>query len=114
RERLRDQVAAEEQIGAEQAVLAQLVRLTDRARAEPELVRVGLMARSENDRGEDAHPAHARRRYHRVRVTVTSPTSICAPSPAAARPQAPRAGAARSHVALVAPVVASVARWPVI
>jgi len=69
RERLRVAASALEQIGADQPVFAELIRLADRLGAHPELVRVrGARSDRERDRS-DHHPAcaHRPRRYH---VTV--------------------------------------------
>ena len=62
RERLREAAAAEEQVGPDEPVVAQLVGLADRLRAQPELVRVRRRRARRDDRGErDARPRETSR-----------------------------------------------------
>ncbi len=60
--RLREAAPPEEQVRPDQAVVAQLVRLPDRLRAQPELVGVGRRRADREDHRGDAPPEHARRR----------------------------------------------------
>src|SRR5439155_10996043 len=103
REGLGEPQPAEEHVRPDQPVVAQLVGLADRLRAQPELVGVcrrrgGADAR-DHHRG-DARAEHPGAPYHVAgcpRATVTRSTVSWAPPPRDAMPHAPRSVAATAQ-----------------